>query len=704
MSSDLFENTGGPPSDAAPAGLTVVVVGSLPGDALRPVGEELRIAGAGVLVVGGAPAGAEPDAAGGVGVKAMGEPFPGAGFWDCAVAGLREAAERGDHALLVCPVVRLFPGMVTEMLAGLEWDSMAGFVCPRSNNIPATALPPADLHIAHPGNLSPETAASLHAGISRRLPRFSFLPIGSGACLLVRREVLACLGLPGANPASNGETGLFMSANRLGYRVLAANRAYVHLPPDAAPAWLDPAAERAGANCHPEYAPACDGHRRTPQARIEVVLSERAIRSGSGRTVEILIDARALQPFTNGTARVTTLLARSLARRATGTDVRISAVYSDEAAARNALSGIPGLALVPEAAAYGFDLLLRPCQPFGGGDLCDSAARAVKNAFYMLDTIMWDCLYHWNEDMDRAWNLVAEHADALFFISPFGHDQFRRRFSLSSRVLAAVTPLSLDVRDYPRGGCGADPGVARTDILVFGNRYHHKFVGPTAMRLAAHFPHIRIVLLGMEEWTVPANVTAIPGGALDEDALERLFASAICLVYPSTYEGFGLPILEGLARGVPVLARDSELNRWIAAGTNAATPPHLFRTFEELVAKIYQILDAPAPAPSAAITASREPLIDEKQSMDSLWEAVCRLARSDDYGQFYGRKEFLRMAPPLLSPASLSASSAAPFPEPQPVPPSPDPAFYEPRPVEEASWAGHLAAGMRRIFRRPVGG
>jgi mannosyltransferase len=41
---------------------------------------------------------------------------------------------------------------------------------------------------------------------------------------------------------------------------------------------------------------------------------------------------------------------------------------------------------------------------------------------------------------------------------------------------------------------------------------------------------------------------------VDNDALNKLYGDAVCLLYPSLYEGFGLPILEAQANGCPVIA------------------------------------------------------------------------------------------------------------------------------------------------------
>jgi len=45
-------------------------------------------------------------------------------------------------------------------------------------------------------------------------------------------------------------------------------------------------------------------------------------------------------------------------------------------------------------------------------------------------------------------------------------------------------------------------------------------------------------------------------GRVDDEELWRLYRAARCLVLPSLYEGFGLPIVEALAVGTPVIASD----------------------------------------------------------------------------------------------------------------------------------------------------
>ena len=69
-----------------------------------------------------------------------------------------------------------------------------------------------------------------------------------------------------------------------------------------------------------------------------------------------------------------------------------------------------------------------------------------------------------------------------------------------------------------------------------------------------------------------ADRVTLTGWISDED-LEGLYAIAACCAYPSLHEGFGLPLLEAMARGVPLACSNATALPEVAGDAAALFDP-----------------------------------------------------------------------------------------------------------------------------------
>ena len=70
------------------------------------------------------------------------------------------------------------------------------------------------------------------------------------------------------------------------------------------------------------------------------------------------------------------------------------------------------------------------------------------------------------------------------------------------------------------------------------------------------------------------------------ETLESLYALADCLVLPTLHEGFGLPVLEAMARGVPVVCSDLPVLREVAGSAALYFDPRVPGKIAPTIAKL----------------------------------------------------------------------------------------------------------------------
>jgi glycosyltransferase involved in cell wall biosynthesis len=191
---------------------------------------------------------------------------------------------------------------------------------------------------------------------------------------------------------------------------------------------------------------------------------------------------------------------------------------------------------------------------------------------------------------------AVRRADRVITVSGYVRGRAIEYFRVdAARVVAVLS--GVDAACFPFAT--ADPETTRPYFLVLGNTRPYKNV-PTAIAAFAHcrklHPALRLIVAGRGDATPAMQSVARRFGVEDGVTFTgprstadvvALMHGASALVFPSFTEGFGLPVVEAMAAGCPVIASNAPALVEVAAGAaihcDASAPDQFAAAMDALV-------------------------------------------------------------------------------------------------------------------------
>jgi glycosyltransferase involved in cell wall biosynthesis len=178
----------------------------------------------------------------------------------------------------------------------------------------------------------------------------------------------------------------------------------------------------------------------------------------------------------------------------------------------------------------------------------------------ILDIVPWRFSDEGPVPADAA--ITARQAAAVICPSQFSADEVSSRFGVADPVVihCGVDRRFLDAVPLAESQLEA-LGIRIPFVLHAGGCTQRKNLAG----LAGAWPHVRsghagsmLVLMGPPDGRRDRLFASLPDavrlGRVDDELVPGIMAAAAAVVVPSIYEGFGLPALEGMAVGAPVVA------------------------------------------------------------------------------------------------------------------------------------------------------
>jgi len=108
----------------------------------------------------------------------------------------------------------------------------------------------------------------------------------------------------------------------------------------------------------------------------------------------------------------------------------------------------------------------------------------------------------------------------------------------------------------------------------------------TLLCTGQHTQHYGALKRRVEELGLSEQILFL--GYVDAATLAAMYRRATALVFPSRFEGWGLPVVEAFAFGLPVVASNATVLPEVAGGAALLFDPHDTRSMADAIARVWQ--------------------------------------------------------------------------------------------------------------------
>ena len=177
--------------------------------------------------------------------------------------------------------------------------------------------------------------------------------------------------------------------------------------------------------------------------------------------------------------------------------------------------------------------------------------------------------FKWREGIRRRWLAARtmKRAKAIITVSNFSRQEILRHYEIRADQVHVVRS---GVHVPPDGLPSTTPLVLYVGSLF--NRRHLPTLIQAFAKVRMSVPNAELVIVGNDQTHPKQNLLAIAEAAgvkdhvvlrayVPEAELKALYQRARAFAFLSEYEGFGMPPLEALASGVPIVVADTALAR-----------------------------------------------------------------------------------------------------------------------------------------------